>query len=539
MKNVLLLAMSTLPNNIQKDNYYQYQNGEVFTARSQLEPITHMLSEERKKKGEKLDKIVILETDETMKADVGKVSAVDFYKERVNIFTKEIEYIDIPIDENKPAEGIRKATTIILKDYKEQKENQDKMNLWIDTQGGFRDVVMVFNAIISLLREQGIEPRGIYSIRYDKDNTKDNPCPIIDQTKKYDIFKFVSAMQEFMDFGKATGFKKYYGEESDFVQAIESIADAIQMCQPQEFEEALQKFADYLKSESYKNDDPYLQIFIEFMKNDYSILLREPENTVEQIRWCVRKEFYQQAVTIYIEKMPKYYHDHGIVVLKVDDNEKINHGKNPHANAFYTELFEEMLIDEKDEQLKDILYKMKTYVSVNDLDSVIKYLKDVQKKQNLDWVVQAAINKLIDRLQEKFDACGIKKKNKSKGAKTIQEYIDIICSVGGRGNRSELLYGRKRAQSEDGYERKIRAIIEAKSKKTELVKMMEYYLAMKLLRNRMNHASEEDIKEDEQKAVVFLKSERIDIGIEIEQGRVQFDYQKIKKLIIDGLECVV
>ncbi len=49
MKNILLLAMSTLPKETEKDNYYQYQKGEVFVARSQLEPITYMIDSERKK----------------------------------------------------------------------------------------------------------------------------------------------------------------------------------------------------------------------------------------------------------------------------------------------------------------------------------------------------------------------------------------------------------------------------------------------------------------------------------------------------------
>ena len=138
----------------------------------------------------------------------------------MNQFLDEVEYIDILIDEKDPAEGIRKATSAIWQEYEEQNNQQEQMKLWIDTQGGFRDVVMVFNAILSLLREQGIEPKGIYSIRYTHGNTKENPCPIINQTKNYDIFKFVAAMQEFMDFGKATGFKKYYGEENEFVQIV-------------------------------------------------------------------------------------------------------------------------------------------------------------------------------------------------------------------------------------------------------------------------------------------------------------------------------
>ena len=139
-----------------------------------------------------------------------------------------------------------KATNIILQENEGCEKDNDKMKLWIDTQGGFRDVVMVLTAIISLLREQGIEAEGIYASRFRSGSTRETPCPIVNQTEKYKIFKFVSAMQEFMDFGNATGLKAYYGEEDSFVQAIGKIADSIQMCQPQMFEEALRGFDAYL-----------------------------------------------------------------------------------------------------------------------------------------------------------------------------------------------------------------------------------------------------------------------------------------------------
>ena len=75
----------------------------------------------------------------------------------------------------------------------------------------------------------------------------------------------------------------------------------------------------------------------------------------------------------------------------------------------------------------------------------------------------------------------------------------------------------------------------AKEKAPQLVKILEYYMAIKLLRNRMNHASEVEIEEDEQKAVTFLKTEQIDIGMEMKQDGMQLDFQKIGKLILDGL----
>lgn len=540
MKNVLLLAMSTLGRET-KDNFYLW-DGTIYVGQSQLEPITHMLSDERKKNGEKLDKIIILETKATLKAEEGEKSAVEFYKERAGLFLdKNVEYVDIGIDENRPAEGIARATGIILHDYEEERDKDGRMNLWIDTQGGFRDVVMVFNAIISLLGKQGIKPAGIYSIRYGSGNTRENPCRIIDQTKNYNIFEFVSAMQEFMNYGKAGGLKKYYGEEDAFVQAVSGIADAIQMCQPQKFGDAIRKFAYYLKSGRQGEDDPYRQIFYEFMKADYGILLEDPDNTIEQIRWCVRKEFYQQAMTVYIEKMPEYYHEKGIVHLEINAETDMRLGTNPYAKAFYENMFDGMLGDEEDGK-DELLNRILKDAAIEDgmgKKQAIDRIKRKAKEAGNDREVQEAVTKVLQGLEADFNQNGRIKTEQVQGskAKTISKYVNTLCDGQGKGVRYQLLYGAEYPKRLSTYAKKVRAIQAAKDKMPGMiVEIMEYYLAMKLLRNRMNHASEDGISGEEEGAIKFLQSEGVDTGIQMGEDGIKIDYGKVKELIIKGVK---
>lgn len=553
MKNVLLLAMSIL-GRADQENYYQYGSGEVFSGVSQLEPITRMLDLERRKEGERLDKIIILETAETLRIhEEVKMSAAAFYKERAGRFLdRSVEFVEIRIDEDDPAEGIAQAVGEILREHGRQRQNHDKMRLWIDTQGGFRDVVMVFNAIVSLLKEQEIEPEGIYSIRFKHGNTKENPCPIVDQTKKYDIFKFVSAMQEFMDYGKAGGFKKYYGEENSFVQTVAGIADAIQMCRPQKFEEAVRKFADYLGSDGYKKADPYLQIFVEVMQSDYGILLEQPDNTIEQIRWCVKKEFFQQAVTFYIERMPKYYFEMGWLKQDVDVNPTAGFGKDPYAEAFYTDMFHEMLADGKDERPaaeNDALFQsiLKAAIGrekVNNRESTVRYLRAKAERTGNDRI-KGAIDSMIKELEKNYDAEGKRQVTQPEPAceTTVQKYLRNRCDVQGKKKRDDLLYGVENSKSggenpKKSYGKKIMAIEAAKKKNPALVKMMEYYVIMKILRNRINHASEELVTDDEREAIAFFASEGIETGIYVEQGQMKFDYRKIAELIMRGAALV-
>lgn len=57
--------------------------------------------------------------------------------------------------------------------------------------------------------------------------------------------------------------------------------------------------------------------------------------------------------------------------------------------------------------------------------------------------------------------------------------------------------------------------------------MMKYYLALKLIRNRINHASEQEVKEDEKKAIEQLEKKH---GI-----CMKIEFEQVKSLIQEGI----
>lgn len=591
MYNVVLLAMSTLNDRgVEEHKYgYKYVEGseekeKIILGRSQLEPITRMLDIKLAMEGESLDKAIILTTKETkndqnvtiryrrnrkkkkesrtlstwMRRVCGDrkqtpeevivkktISAVNYYKERVRRFNKNVIFEEVDIDEKEPAQGIADAISKII----EENNKHEEMRLWIDTQGGFRDISMVINAIISLLKEQGIKPAGIYAIRFNpgaqdmsKKGGKITSNQIIDQTEKYRIFDFVSAMQEFMDYGKAGGLQKYLGGENEFAKIAAGIADAIQMCQPKGFEKGLKKLAEYLDSGQYQGNDTYMDIFADYIRKDYGILLDEPENPIEQIKWCVKKEFYQQAITIYIEQMPKYYYDKGWLGSGIALGNKRVFGEDPYVKYFYTDLFNGLIEkdekDEKDEELAKILKDAVSRGKVYDRRGAVVYLNEKRKNATSDKV-DKAIRRIVGQIGERFDENGkIKKeRDETNGAKCIKTYLNSMSVESGKKDRYRMLYGKDMDTTESTLAKKVAAIKMAEEKTPHLVKIMKYYLAVKLLRNRMNHASEDEAQEDEQNALIFLRNEGIDNGVSIENGEVTIDYQKIGSLLLEGVQA--
>ena len=137
-----------------------------------------------------LDKIIILATkesknDETFqyKDEIRTMNAIDFYLERLEITDREkVKIIDLAEENLTPAIS---ETINTIRSIWNESETNNKPKLWIDTQGGFRYISLVINAVISLLKTSGeerIEPRGIYSLNF----TNGKPVkPIVDQTIRF------------------------------------------------------------------------------------------------------------------------------------------------------------------------------------------------------------------------------------------------------------------------------------------------------------------------------------------------------------------
>ena len=123
-------------------------------------------------------------------------------------------------------------------------------------------------------------------------------------------------------------------------------------------------------------------------------------------------------------------------------------------------------------------------------------------------------------------------------AKDGRAYINALR------NDSKLIYTFVYREEREGkkietYKKKLQAIDKVKEGNVQiqesnidneqLYQIMKYYLALKVMRNRINHAAEDASKESEEQAIAILKK---DHGLCMD---IEFD--NVKKLIRDGLEA--
>ena len=314
--NILLLALSTFQNVIRKSTFsYDFYGckGEV-TGRYQLDPIPKMLDELLAQNGENLDKIIMLCTDDTTQkiasiqtpeGELKDISPAEYFQNQVrnymNPFLKNNElFTPINISIDSPYEGIQKVVKTI--------RNIKNPHLYLDTHGGLRGIQRILEATITLLKIEGVPVREAYSVAFTDKNTVK---PIISETEQMKIFDFVSGINEFITCGRADTLTEYYKEKSkyhfqnDIVSKITTVANGIQWCCVPEFERGLTSLQEYFQQHADKNADPYLSIYIDDIKRDYQNLVLSKYSVVDEINWCIKKKFYQQALTLIESRISK------------------------------------------------------------------------------------------------------------------------------------------------------------------------------------------------------------------------------------------
>lgn len=225
--------------------------------------------------------------------------------------------------------GMREAIQSIRNTVREniQIDKDFQTPFYIVTHGGPRDVMLSLNAVVSLLDEEGIIPTKICGTNL---ATK----MIDDQKASFDMFRFVSGMRDFLNFGNVDVLQKYYSNsttflhgavveeenivfQNDFLKAIDQISIGVQYSNPDSYSEGLNELNKIMTDESniyFSNSN--LGIFKDTIKNDFGTILNYNEiNIIDMVERCVNKKQYQQALTFLESNIPKYYRDKSIVTF--------------------------------------------------------------------------------------------------------------------------------------------------------------------------------------------------------------------------------
>lgn len=335
-KNVLVLSLSTFPKVLSNNSYKYSLNEKQIEVNGfyQLEPVPQIL---RKLHGDhSIDKVIMLcqmgkgddrkplvckpetitiqhppKAGEEGWEEKREISAIEFFKERIKeCVISEDAFIPVQIDPANPADGIREVVEEI------RNVPREELRLYMDTHGGLRGIQRVLEAIISLLKFERIEIEEIFGLEK-KDNSD---WTVFSEKENFKIFDFVAGMNEFHYSGRIDSLHSFIDEQDDLTKAIAETAEGIQWCDVSGFSTGIRDIQNIYSQTNGKTEETttngYLSIFHNHIKDDYDKLLGT-HMVSDEVKWCMRKQFYQQALTLIESRISKELLEKGYIRINL------------------------------------------------------------------------------------------------------------------------------------------------------------------------------------------------------------------------------
>ena len=640
-KNKLILFLSKYKFTIDEYKYSsKYDNTEneikgIQTPDAPTKYFINYLLEKKDNNDERvLDTILCITSEATNNKSINKrennkeyKSAFEDYQEMLNKFCDEKgikppELIklnfDYDFENNKSIDEADVSRRLYESIVKELDKND---TIYIDYTSGIRDTSLLIILIIRYLEYTGIKCGGMIYSYYDNDDKSNNK--IIDIKSTYELFELLNGVNEFTSFGKAKALSEYYEKTSDkdciinanekskeedkkinqkdeavekindLIDVMKRFSDVISLCMVQEIDNIMKQLQDGIsevkkvlnpnqkqnqeKSVIFSLKNSMFYNLITQIENKFYIEDGKDITYIDIIRWCLDNDLIQQALTLYVEKIPQYYLDDKHKFFDTEEEslkDSISKGNEDksYANIFYTKIFSNIwfnrfyyplnyneLIDnnKKINEVKNIVEKYKQQI----LDRDVELLDRCE--DNIKDIIYE-IYKIIDKIyeNEKESDTEIKvgyiklSKNDKLMPKTKEKFINtfkvnnkLIANILEELGQINSIYNMKylfvNKEKEYVLSRKINSIIilrksdikppwlNNKINLNEFVELMEDYVYFKIMRNQINHASSNELKNEVIDYLIFRKYE-----VDINEKNIKDEIKNIMYRSINSIESI-
>ena len=285
-------------------------------------------------------------------------SILEFATDGEKTFTFEpVEVSEKDAESNKSIGNVLEMVSKVDKYIKKYAE--DDVKIHVDMSGGFRHIPLILMSVLNILQRTNHDIGEIMYTMLLPGNVKIERINDI-----FDMQRFTNGIHEFIKFGSGTELEEYYDlskkktevEDSteeytkeygkkinDFTNAVNDFSQAITLSDRNKFQDAVKEIKsawkeletniskledskEIEKKKSEENKDTenkkkektpsaiennlgLLQVFSPRIKDEYKDLW-ETEHALGYIEWCLKHNFIQQALTMYIEIVPEILLDH-------------------------------------------------------------------------------------------------------------------------------------------------------------------------------------------------------------------------------------
>jgi hypothetical protein len=202
--------------------------------------------------------------------------------------------------------------------------------VYIDTTGGFRDSVYILMASVRILEYSGVRlEKAVYSVlnNFKPPKKSQSDAPMVPQkrakkpnridniTDTYNMFNLINAANSFTSFGNSEELANFFSEchNSDIKKAIDVMSrfsDEVTLCRTSNLNSLLSELNEILTSIQSMSTNVETEILFKSLSGVIREKLGarngEEIDYLDVITWCLDNRMIQQAVTIYVEKMPEF-----------------------------------------------------------------------------------------------------------------------------------------------------------------------------------------------------------------------------------------
>lgn len=486
-ENVLLLFLSKYNPNSKPEGYHGPEGKTYHGTQTNDAPLQYLMDQAE------ITKIFCIVSHEVYfnKIDIegNSKTRYEYFKEQVAGYAENLAYnseraIDIiPIFYDFVREDVLikgDKTPFILQQLDREFTKLPGVNVYIDYTGGLRDMNFFTIFLIRLLEFQEISCKKIvYSDLFGKE--------IHNLDDVYNLFSLINGMSEFMTSGNARQLKLL----------AENIPDSIPSDQIKKLCKSIQVFSDSISiCDINKIDDKWNEIEVDMNvlltnnhKDIYNLLFKsllftmkkklgfdKPELSVLSIiEWCTNNRLFQQAMTIFRERILSFFYSNNTFFKELWDNSREDFIED---NSFET--FDIILSNNYAE------YRNR-YVEEEELSNFVnqyrKRLEEFNNHKDYKVLIQSLMEagaaknyslcfSLLDNLQLKYNDIRIYND-------PVEKTGLITILLNGNIRQSCFILNRSIENDEARYY-------------SILIELLYYLTAIRRLRNRINHAGTED-----------------------------------------------
>lgn len=479
-------------------------------------PVQHLIDEVYRS-GYNLKKIVCITTPKVLDSSAG--DGISNYERFQNLAKKYAESVwnETGIEITNIVYNNETDSPDYDKFYKDLNEESGNLDaFFVDYTGGLRDMSFLMVVAIRFLEFKNIEcKKVIYSDFFS------SPKKIKCLDSVYNLFQMINGMNEFVSSGTTRQLDDIFQKENPLILAIRNFSHATNVGDMAHIDEFVQKLAEELEKNTVSGNlkDIMISSMNEIIRKkifgvseNLSLIENGRIDYCRLIEWCIDNKMYQQAATLYIEKIPVVYWQDGIITDLVKLSSNTTMPDSSEVATFYTEL-PAQLFSTTEKTLRDLLRNVVT-PSRNKWNHN-EFIKELKRTLVHYPDICQRLTDIITTYYKNFDRktgfCSIEEFDIQIEGKNIRTFMNYISEA----IYSDIFYylihgnldgyaGRKKSKGSEKTRllHNLIAFWDLKdafpktSNDALLCRLLAFYLAIKILRNKMSHAAENIVSSD-------------------------------------------